>query len=224
MIVAVIPAKDLTNAKVRLSSCLTPTQRRELFCAMLEDVLVALRAAPSLAHTIVVTREPNLARLARSCGAAVWAEPANLGHTQAVRFAVDQLRGDPDVEAMLTIPGDVPLVTPAEIETILAESPPAPSAVLVPSRSGLGTNGVLLRPPDAMALRFGEPSFSNHVKLADEQGLARRILELPGLGLDVDTAQDLAIFRTLEGGLRTRRLLEELSMHGASETVHPHAH
>jgi 2-phospho-L-lactate guanylyltransferase (CobY/MobA/RfbA family) len=61
----------------------------------------------------------------------------------------------------------------------------------VPSRSGLGTNGVALAPPDAMPLTFGEPSFERHLGTARARNLSPRVLTLPGLGLDIDTPEDL---------------------------------
>ena len=91
----------------------------------------------------------------------------------------------------LTLPGDVPCVTAQEIATLCAALPEAPGVVFVPSRSGRGTNAALLAPPDAIPLTFGEPSFANHLKTARAAGLAPRVLELPGIGLDVDAPDDL---------------------------------
>jgi 2-phospho-L-lactate guanylyltransferase (CobY/MobA/RfbA family) len=72
----------------------------------------------------------------------------------------------------------------------------------VPSMSGFGTNGALLAPPDAMPLKFGEPSFDNHLLAARHRGLTPVIRELPGLGLDIDTPEDLALL--LARGAHTR--------------------
>ena len=53
-----------------------------------------------------------------------------------------------------------------------------------------------------MPLTFGEPSFENHLKAARAAGLAPRVLELPGIGLDVDAPDDLPVL--LERGPATR--------------------
>ncbi|MBF8288893.1 MAG: F420 2-Phospho-l-lactate Guanylyltransferase,CofC, partial [Candidatus Rokubacteria bacterium] len=98
-------------------------------------------------------------------GAGTLAEEANRGHTEAVAHAqrTALARG---ARRFLTIPGDVPCVTPGEL-VALADTPlEAPGAVFVPSLSGFGTNAALLEPPDAMALKFGEPSFDNHLVAA----------------------------------------------------------
>jgi 2-phospho-L-lactate guanylyltransferase len=106
------------------------------------------------------------------------------------------------VARFLTLPGDVPCVTAREIATLCDTLAEVPGAVFVPSRSGLGTNAALLTPPAAMRLTFGEPSFENHLKAARAAGLMPRVLELPGIGLDVDAPDDLPVL--LEQGPATR--------------------
>ena len=113
----------------------------------------------------VVTRDPEVAALARSLGAEPLAEPDNRGHTAAVATAqAEAVRQG--ATAFLTIPGDVPCVSAAEIRALVDALAGAAAVVLTPSRSGLGTNGVVLSPPSAMRLRFGEPSFDDHVVAA----------------------------------------------------------
>jgi 2-phospho-L-lactate guanylyltransferase len=190
MIVAAVPVKDLAHAKQRLLPVLDPVERRALARAMLADVLRALRALP-LDAVWVVTREPETAALARALGAEPLAEAENRGHTAAVAAAQTEAarRG---ARVFLTVPGDVPCLTPGEVQALVAAASPAPCAVLAPSRSGLGTNGVALAPPAAMRLRFGEPSFDGHVDTARAAGLGPRVLRLPGLALDIDAPEDLA--------------------------------
>jgi 2-phospho-L-lactate guanylyltransferase len=84
---------------------------------------------------------------------------------------------------------------------------PPPSTVLVPSRSGLGTNAVLLSPPGALSLRFGEPSFPAHLANARQLGLRTEVLELAGLGLDLDTPDDLDTFLASPSATATYRVL-----------------
>jgi len=190
MIVAAVPVKDLAEAKQRLGGALDVPGRRALARAMLADVLRALGGA-GLDRVWVVTREPEVAALARAFGAEPLAETDNRGHTAAVATAQAEA-ARVGADAFLTIPGDVPCVTAAEIRTLLDALPAPPAAVFTPSRSGLGTNGVLLAPPAAMPLTFGEPSFDNHLATARARRLAPRTVPLTGLGLDVDGPDDLA--------------------------------
>jgi 2-phospho-L-lactate/phosphoenolpyruvate guanylyltransferase len=205
MIVAAVPVKDLANAKQRLVRVLDASERRALARAMLADVLRALGGA-GLDRVWVVTREPEVAVLARALGAEPLAEAENRGHTAAVAAAqVEATRAGAD--AFLTIPGDVPCISAAEIRTLVGAGATPPAAVFTPSRSGLGTNGVLLRPPAVMPLTFGEPSFANHLAAARARRLAPRVVRLPGLGLDVDDPDDLSALLTTGTHTESARLV-----------------
>jgi 2-phospho-L-lactate guanylyltransferase len=200
MRVAAVPVKDLGHAKQRLSAVLTPAERAELARAMLRDVLRALTAA-ALDAVWVVTGDAEAAGIARLSGAEVLAEAARRGHTAAVALAQAEAvrRG---ARLFLTVPGDVPCVTAAEVGALVQAAERAtPTAVFTPSRSGRGTNGAALAPPDVMPLVFGEPSFENHLASARTRGLAPRVLGLLGLGLDVDEGDDLRAL--LAAGPRT---------------------
>lgn len=214
MIVAAIPVKDLTNAKQRLVSVLSPSERRELARAMLEDVLTALGGA-GLDAVLLVTRDAEVAALARRFAVAILEEAENRGHTEAVALAqanAARMRAD----AFLTIPGDVPLVTGEEIRAVWGAAEGGTSAVFVPSRSGFGTNAALLTPPDLMPLKFGEPSFANHLTAARERGLEPAVLRLPGVGLDIDGPDDLAALVAEGAQTRSGRLLSTWGRHLSS--------
>jgi 2-phospho-L-lactate guanylyltransferase len=200
-----VPVKDLANAKQRLIPALSPSERRELARAMLEDVLDAAVAALPGA-VLVVTMDPEVQAVARGLGVECLAESANRGHTAAVAFAQREavVRG---AARFLTLPGDVPCVTAQEITALTGALPETHGVVFVPSRSGQGTNAALLAPPDAIPLTFGEPSFENHLKTARAAGLAPRVLTLPGIGLDVDTPEDLPVLLERGPATRTARLL-----------------
>lgn len=204
-VVAAVPVKDLVNAKQRLVRVLAPAERSALARAMLSDVLRALGDA-TLTHVWVVTREPAVVALARGLGAEPLAEDDNRGHTAAVAHAqAEAVRHGADV--FVTVPGDVPCVTAAEIRALVDALDGARAAAFTPSRSGLGTNGVALRPPDVMPLRFGEPSFDDHIAAARARGLLPRVLPQPGLALDVDDPDDLLALLERGEGTETHGLL-----------------
>ncbi|HEV8440873.1 MAG TPA: 2-phospho-L-lactate guanylyltransferase [Methylomirabilota bacterium] len=195
-----VPVKDLVNAKQRLIPLLTAAERRALVRAMLEDVLRALATVVPGAVS-VVTSDAEVMDLARGHGAACLVESANRGHTEAVAFA-QRRASESGAERFLTIPGDVPCVTAAEVTAVLDALGSSRGAAFVPSVSGFGTNAALLVPPDLMPLKFGEPSFDNHLQSARERGLSPVVLDLPGLGLDIDAPEDLPLL--LERGPATR--------------------
>jgi 2-phospho-L-lactate guanylyltransferase len=198
---AVVPVKDTTAAKQRLASALPPALRQGLALAMLEDVLAALAATPGLAGRLIVTTDPAAANLATRYRAVCIGEGAGDGHTGAVMAAARRLAAE-GRGGMLTLPGDIPLVTGAEIARLLSAHRPPPAFTIVPSHDEKGSNAVLISPPDAVPLRFGNDSFFPHLRAAEAQGIGPTVLRLPGIALDIDNPPDLAHFASL--GSRTR--------------------
>jgi len=210
---AVVPVKDTASAKQRLAAALPQAQRSALALAMLEDVLAALGGTRGLAGIIVVTSDPAACALAERYGAQISADHATEGHTAAVMGATRRhaARG----EAMLTIPGDVPLITAAEIERVIAAHRRGRRFVIVPARDELGSNAILAAPADAVPLRFGDNSFFPHVAAARARGIEPVVLPLPGIGLDIDTPEDLAAFLAKPSRTRARALLDNVGVRAA---------
>src|SRR6266446_4294709 len=159
---AVVPVKDTALAKQRLAAAVPARLRQAFMLAMLEDVLAALAEAPGLAGRLLVTTDPAATRLAARYGAICMTEGAHDGHTGAVAAAARRLAAD-GADGMLTVPGDVPLVTTDEIGLLLAAHRPVPAFTIAPSHDEQGSNAVLVSPPDAVPLRFGDNSFFPHL-------------------------------------------------------------
>ena len=203
---AVVPVKDLGNAKQRLAGVLDQPQRTALFRAMLEDVLEALAGAASVARIVLVTRDAQAMALARRYGAECLVESENRGHTAAVELAARTLaaRG---AQALLQVPGDIPRVTSGEIEAVIAAHASAPAVTIAPSRDHRGSNAVLCSPPDVFPFRFGDDSFHPHLAAARAIGIEPTVVERPGIGLDIDTPGDLEAFLASPSDTRAYRLL-----------------
>jgi 2-phospho-L-lactate guanylyltransferase len=201
---AAVPVKEFVGAKQRLASLLTPEQRQALAAAMLEDVLAALVDAP-LAGVVVNTVDPLATELARRYGARVITDGARDGHSGAVA-AMARLLGEEGRAGMLTVPGDIPRVSAAEIAAIIAARRPAPSITIVPAHDERGSNAVLCSPPMVMPLRFGDDSFLPHLAAARALGIEPTIVKLAGVGLDIDQPADLQAFRRATPHMLTRAL------------------
>ena len=200
---AVVPAKELAQAKRRLAGRLDPKQRRAVAAAMLEDVLRALAEVPRLAGIAVVTVDPVASALAARFGARVLADGARTGHTRAVTAAARRLAAE-GKGTILTIPGDVPLASPVEIETVIEAHRPAPAFTIVPAHDEKGSNAIMCSPPCAVPLRFGDDSYVPHLQAARRCCIEPTIVRLPGLALDVDNAGDLVAFCAAASARRTR--------------------
>ena len=70
MSVALVPSKHLASGKSRLVSRLSRTDLEALTLAMLDDVVAALLATPSLDRVAVTTPDPTVAKRAEDAGAA----------------------------------------------------------------------------------------------------------------------------------------------------------
>jgi 2-phospho-L-lactate guanylyltransferase len=202
---AAVPVKAFTGAKQRTGSILTSAQREMLAAAMLEDVLAALAGATRLAGILVNTVDPVAASLAERYGARVVTEGALDGHTGAVngmaRVLAAEGRG-----ALLTVPGDIPRVTPAEIDAVVSSCGTAPSFTIVPAHDELGSNAVLCAPPFSVPLRFGDDSYFPHLMAARALGIEPAVVRLPGIGLDIDHPVDLRAFMAARPRMPTRTL------------------
>lgn len=209
---AVIPVKNFENAKQRLKDALSPDERRALFAVMVEDVLQALRGCDRLAGILMVTCDPEARRLAERYDARVLIEPANTGHTEASSFGACTLAAE-GAAGMLQIPGDLPAITSEDIAAVLDVHGDAPSVTIAPSRDDKGSNAVACSPPDLLPLRFGDNSFFPHCKRARSLLIEPEIVRRKGLGLDIDTPDDLSSFLRLahlrEKPSRTRHFLIE---------------
>ena len=193
---ALLPVKGFRNAKQRLSPLLGAADRELLAEAMFRDVLREVTRARGLEATFVVTGNERVAEIATALGAQVIREPVETGETGAVDFARLELKRA-GCEAVLILPGDLPLVRASDIEQVLAQVPAdagAPFALLVPSHDRLGTNALLLAPPDVIKLRFGYDSFTYHLSQVSARGLPLRYFENEAIALDIDELQDLRRF------------------------------
>ena len=202
---AIVPVKEFEGAKQRLSPVLSPEERHALAAIMLDDVLEALSAVRELAGLIVVTVDPAAAALGLRYGARIVTEGARDGHTGAVTAAA-RLLVRHGHGAMMTMPGDIPRATPAEIAATVAAHRAAPSFTIAPAHDDLGSNTIVMSPPDAVPLRFGEDSFYPHLDAARTRGIDPLVVRHPGIGMDIDNPVDLVAFLKMSPPTPTRTL------------------
>jgi 2-phospho-L-lactate/phosphoenolpyruvate guanylyltransferase len=119
------------------------------------------------------------------------------------------------VAAMLALPGDIPCVSAAELRQLcLAARRPPPAFTIVPAHDRRGSNAILLAPPDAVPLAFGDDSFIPHLDAARRHGIEPVIVTLPGIALDIDRPEDVnALLRAMPAiPSRAVRLLAALRL------------
>ena len=87
MKIALIPVKDLSKAKERLSSALPQVDRTALAYAMLEDVFTALKGSKLLDRIFVVTLDVKAIEIANSYGFEIIEETEQKGESHSVDYA-----------------------------------------------------------------------------------------------------------------------------------------
>ena len=204
---AVIPVKDAALAKQRLTDALSPRLRKDLALAMFEDVLDAVAAVPELHGIAVVTADRNVAEIAQRAGAEVWPEGAHDGHTGAVSAAARRLAAASST--MLTLPGDIPLVSRVDISGVLAAHLPASAFTIVPAWDERGSNAIVCSPADVVPLRFGPDSYFPHLAAARAVGLTPTVVRNGAIALDIDEPSDLQRFMSKRSATRSWRLLDQ---------------
>jgi 2-phospho-L-lactate guanylyltransferase len=209
---AILPVKEMAGAKQRLAPLLSPEERISLMQVMLRDVLAALSAAQGLAGIALVTLDPWAEALAQEHGTRIIMEGAREGHTGAVTAAAAVLRAE-GVASILTMPGDIPAVKTPEIEALIAAASTAPAFIIAPAHDKQGSNAILMSPPNAVRLRFGEDSYFPHLAAARAAGIAPQVLNLPGIAMDIDHPADIARFASIPEAKSTQTLLW-LQQHG----------
>lgn len=201
-----VPIKDLRGAKQRLSPVLSAEERTELARAMAEDVFDALVPFATSPGVAVVSGDPWASRQAKSRGFTIIVDDEQAGESAAIALAT-LFCLDNGADFSVVFPADIPLITTDEVRAVRDAIPPR-GCVVVPAGDGRGTNGILRRPADLIPLRFGNDSLLPHLAAARATGDAVVVLrELPGIAIDVDCPEDLAILLAQPIRSRAQRLL-----------------
>ena len=208
---AVIPVKQISQAKQRLSKILSSEERRDFFSAMLEDVLSMMVKIDFFEKIILATNCPHAISIAGRHGITHFETGPDDGLNQAAGETVNHLLEN-GISDMFLIPADIPLITEEEINSAIKAHPSAPSLTIIPSRDKLGSNCLLLSPPSRMPLKFGPDSYFRHLEIAKSNGLKINPMELPGFGLDIDEPKDLFQLLKAEGKTLSQKYLLQLNL------------
>jgi 2-phospho-L-lactate/phosphoenolpyruvate guanylyltransferase len=184
----VVLVKDFDTAKQRLSPALEPAARRELAMA---NARRAIRAAGGFGPVLVVAGSQEAAALARKLGAAVFleAQPRGQNPAAAAGIAFATARG---AHSVLVLSSDLPRVSRSALRVLLeAAGERSPVAVAAAATGRGGTNALLLRPPGAIGLHFGDQSLRRFEGDARGRGVPFEVVEHPHLALDLDEPADL---------------------------------
>jgi 2-phospho-L-lactate guanylyltransferase len=196
---AIVPIKPLMRSKSRLAPVMDVGQREALSREMLTHTLAVLSEARTLAGILVVSRDSAALSVARNFDVRTIQEGGapelNTALARATKVTVAW-----GARGTLVLPSDLPLLQVEDVEAILENSRFLKRVVVAPDRHGDGTNALLMTPPGLIEYGFGKGSFARHVQRAEQAGAEVRIYRSPTVELDLDTPEDLELYRAFVEG------------------------
>jgi 2-phospho-L-lactate/phosphoenolpyruvate guanylyltransferase len=208
VVYAIVPVKRIGASKRRLSQSLSLQERKSLAVAMLEDVLQALKESV-VTNVLVVSNDQNVRPIAQRFRVSFFS-PARKGLNSAIEEAwVWCIRNKAD--SVLVLPADIPLVTPKDINTIIKLGSDRRRIVLAPSRDW-GTNAFFQCPPHLVHASFGPDSFSKHAKEAYNKGVCVKYYYSLGVGLDIDSFEDLQFLLKVENETLSKKVVRDFKL------------
>ena len=205
---ALVPLKDLVQAKTRLAGILSPSERRALAQSMVEDVLEGLSHHPEIERITLLSDDPGAHLLAARYRARYWpeAEFQGSGLNQLIGLASQRLLAE-SAQPLLVLHGDLPLLERDDISAVVELQQRAGGLVIGCDRLGIGTNLLCFDGASVPEFCFGADSCARHERSSRSRGTNVRVLRREGVGFDVDEPADLA------------QLLPELSRRGIGHTA-----
>ncbi|MCH8884225.1 MAG: 2-phospho-L-lactate guanylyltransferase [SAR324 cluster bacterium] len=194
-IAILVPVKELSHTKTRLSPLLSGEERRRLAWVLLERVLREVARAQRHCRRVVVSNYAPAIELAEASGFEVIREARQISESDSVDAASTLLERQ-GVRGVLRVPLDLPLFRGEALQPLLEEAAAGRQAVLAPSRDRRGTNALYRSPPTLFPSRFGPDSLTLHEAEARRCGADVRVVSVEALELDLDDAADVAeLFR-----------------------------
>lgn len=189
----VVLVKEFGAAKQRLQPALGPASRRAL---ARRNARLAISAAQTGDHVLVVAGAESAARLAEAMGAEALREPRQEGQNLAARRGIEHAV-EAGAQAVLILSSDLPLVHESAVRELLdhAARIKSPVVIAVPAVGRGGTNALYLRPPDAIGLHFGDDSLARFRADAEANGVRFEEHRSDEMALDLDEPSDLVRLR-----------------------------
>ncbi len=166
---ALVPLKDLVQAKSRLAGLLRPSERRALAQAMAEDVLTVLSGHSGIAQITLVSDDPGAGLLAQKYGARCWSEKSlgACGLNALIQNASERLLADSE-QPLLVLHGDLPLLTAEDISAVLSRQRKLQGLIIGCDRHGRGTNLLAFNAAHMPCFCFGPDSCAGHMASAQQ--------------------------------------------------------
>ena len=182
---AILPVKNLSQSKSRLSHEVNRQQRELLTFHLLRRTLGVLKLAKGIDDILMVSRDIRVRSIAEMENVLFLQEQGtdlNQALEQATRWS-----GEQNYSAILILPLDLPFLTREDIDTIIIMGNEKREIVIIaPDREMKGTNALLVKPPGILQYQFGSESFHCHWQQTLDRHIESRIYHSTNISFDVD--------------------------------------
>lgn len=191
--IAIIPIKELSKTKSRLSPYIDASEREILALNMLRKVI---RAASGVVSQVWVMGTDMVAKTAALDEGAEWIEDMGMDVNQSLNLAFRSVWKIN--KGALYLAGDLPFLTQQDLNGLIQSSSQSGNNVISPARYSGGTNALLLPKPSSFKMLLGPWSFHRHLAQARHLNLAFSIHYTQGIGFDLDTGDDLKVYSKMD--------------------------
>ncbi len=185
---AIVPIKTFSKAKSRLNLSCEKTQ--DLCKLMLEEVLRSISQSLVIEKTVIVTRDDDALKIGKRFGVTEIYDEKELGVNNAVSIADRYFLGE-GFDATIVFPQDIPLIEPADIQTLYDFHMSSKCVLVVPSRKFDGTNALFRTPVNIMDTHYDEDSYKIHLETAEKKFVIHALVLIRRIMLDIDEPADL---------------------------------
>ena len=193
----IVPFKNFKLAKSRMRKDLSDKKTEEVVEKMLQHVLGEVSKCKISDGNFLITNDQKAISIAKMVGIKAIIEKEQISESVSVDYASKLLMNNGG-ESVLRIPGDLPLISHRDLDNIFNESIDSGCNIIVPSKSGSGTNALLRNPPNIIKSFFGEDSFKKHVNEFKKKKAQYKVIKNHNIGLDIDCIQDLKDFEKVQ--------------------------
>ncbi len=193
-LITIVPIKPFAEAKARLQGVLHDAERSALSRSLFVRTLKVLTRARGITRVAVVSRDRDVLKLARAAGAwAIWERQQGLNEAleQGTRVALAN-----GAQAVLIVPADLPWLQARDVEQMIELGKNAPCVVLAPAQRDEGTNAALVNPAGLIRYAFGEKSFAEHIRRAEQAGARVELYRSESVAFDLDLPEDFRQIQT----------------------------
>ena len=189
----IVPMKQLSDAKSRLKRNIEDKLRvivaKKLLDQTLSRITMAIEKSRVTHKLSVLTECDEVRSFVEKKDISVITSSIKNKLSESLFFGVQWAKSNGFSSACI-IPADLGNPSKEELKKFIFFPLESNNMVICPSRD-LGTNALLISPPDGITFYYGKDSFQKHLEIANRNKIKTTVLKLKSLTFDIDAMEDL---------------------------------